>query len=143
MRNIYKEKADIQSKQQMVRYLKKHTYNSLDIAQRESYYPETLNEIEFRQSKYGHLTIIDDFMLDIFHEFDNLASSYLNATMLCVKWNNLFRYIFETAFEALSVERSSVETQLECVKPALVIYLKVCLKELGAQIQSELQVKRN
>ena len=33
MRNIYKEKADIQSKQQMVRYLKKHTYNSLDIAQ--------------------------------------------------------------------------------------------------------------
>ena len=38
--------------------------------------------------------MIDDFMLDIFHEFDSLASPYLNATMLCVKRDNLFRYIY-------------------------------------------------
>ena len=57
--------------------LKGHIHNTLSIAEEENDLPKSLQEIIYRQTKYGHLTVIDDTMFAIFAEFDSIVDKHL------------------------------------------------------------------
>ena len=71
-----------------VQVLKKHVSNSIVIAKLESKLPETLSEIIYRQTKYGHLTIVDDQLFMMFLKFDHQIYPHLTSQDVSVHKDN-------------------------------------------------------
>ena len=144
-RNIHTESDQLSKKRLLVMTLRKHLYNTIHIAQSESSYPESLLEITHRQSKYGHLTIVDDLLFTQFKEFDRHLHPHLTVNALRFHDDHLFSTLLNNTMDDMFTE-SNVNIP-ECftfdiLKPVFSKYLRVCLKELGVRITSKLNVKK-
>ena len=132
-------------KRHKVRVLKKHIYNSIVIAKLESKSPETLSEIIHRQTKYGHLTIIDDELLKLFLEFDRQIYPHLTSQEVFLLKDSFFQTILTNAMDSVFIDTyTCITTDLsaDVLHAPLSKYLRVCLKELGIRISQQHQIKK-
>ena len=140
--NILDETTSLTQKKIAYRTLQKHLLPSITIANLVTSFPESLSEITFRQTQYGHLTIVDDELLEIFKQFDDLIYPTLTSHCVHKERHTLFSNILDAALDSLYTDmgQNHGELTLEIVRPAFVIYLNVSLKELGGRIQIEKNV---
>lgn len=144
-RNIHKATKKMEDNKQIVMVLKNHLYNSILIAKCETQYPETLQEIVHRQSKYGHLTIVDDNLLDIFIEFDRHIFPQLTSYWLHRERDALFTTILNDTLDSLITDCDiyiPVDITSSVLLPILSKYLKTCLKEMGVRLVEALDAKK-
>ena len=114
-------------------------YNSIVIAKLESKSPETLFEIIHRQTKYGHLTIIDDELLKLFLEFDRQIHPQLTSqeVFLLTILTNAMDSVFIDTYTCITTDLSA-----EVLHASFRKYPRVCLKELGIRISQQHQIKK-
>ena len=144
-RNIHVDNNKLREKKELVCVLKKHLYNTLHIAGSESQFPQTLTEISHRQYKFGHLTIVDDHLSLIFKEFDRLLIPNLTAAKLNHHYGDMFGVLLNCTMDTMFTEGNVTipeDLTWRILKPILAKYLRVCLKELGLRITSDLNVKK-
>ena len=140
--HILDETTILTQKKIAYRTLQKHLLPSITIANLVTSFPESLSEITFRQTQYGHLTIVDDELLEMFKQFDDLIYPTLTSHCVHKERDTLFSNILDAALDSLYTDmgQNHGELTLEIVRPAFVIYLNVSLKELGGRIQIEKNV---
>ena len=134
----------VTKKRSTVRVLKKHIYNSIVIAKLLKS-PETLSEIIHRQTKYGHLTIIDDELLKLFLEFDRQIYPHLTSQEVFLLKDSFFQIILTNAMDSVFIDTyTCITTDLsaDVLHAPFCKYLRVCLKELGIRISQQHQIKK-
>ena len=132
--NLHKANNILQCRKSALSALKGHIHNTLSIAEEESDLPETLQEIIYRQTKYGHLTVIDDTMFAIFAEFDSILHKHLTMWNLHENKHDFFKHIFDTSTTEMFLSNEVfIPSHLtrKIMQPVLCKYVKVCLKEFG------------
>ena len=68
----------VKTRKAVVRALQARLYNTITIAKQESQCPDTLNEICHRQYKYGHLTVVDDGLFEMFVPMGSIVHTLLS-----------------------------------------------------------------
>ena len=143
--NIHKDSTAANNKKKIVMTLLKHTYTSMTIAQKETERPDTLSEISHRLRKFGHLTIVDDTLLNIFVELDRLLYPQLTSHNLTSKRNDLFHEIIDNCIDSIFTESDLIippELTPQILYPVFCRYVKVSMKEFGFRIMSSHNVSR-
>ena len=145
-RNIHTDDTKVKQKRDLVCSLKKHVYNTIHIAQCETSHPLSLTEIVHRQSKYGHLTIVDDRLFQLFKEFDNHLHSHLNMNTMRFNDDKFFDALLSNTLHDVMTETdvctSCPDFSASLLRPVFAKYLRVCLKELGIRITNTLNIKK-
>ena len=136
-RNIHKDMAKVNERKDLINQLTNHTYNTLTIAQSESNQPSSLTEIAHRQTPYGHLTIVDDELFNIFKDFHIILQPKLDAKMF--QSSHSFRTILDDCITTLlGLENiSPTLMSLSILYPILTKYMRTCVKEMGLRVVHE------
>ena len=136
-RNVHAPNRNVDDKKNIIFQLSKHLYDTHTIAEMETSYPASLHEIAYRKNIYGHLTIVDDQLFNVFLKFHQLFHSWLTPRSL--KSTEAFHDILTNAMEVIMENEAfppSLRSTLVLV-PILTKYLKVDMKELGTRIASQ------
>ena len=145
-RNIHTNDTKVKQKRDLVFSLKKHVYNIIHFAQCETSQPLSLTEIVHRQSKYGHLSIVDDRLFQLFKEFDNHLHLHLNINTMCFNDDKFFDALLSNTLHDVMAEtdvcRSCPDFSSSLLWPVFAKYLHVCLKEPGIRITNTLNIKK-
>ena len=144
-RHLYEENSTWQAKKQCVMSLHKHIFPSLNIAKQHSIYPESLSEIDHRQNVYGHLTVIDDDLYNMFIKYDEILHKYLNRSKMTTWKKSYFSNVLQKSIDELYLwDDVSIPSDVtrEIFKLLAVKYLKVSMKAFKFQLQSDLNIKR-
>ena len=139
-RNAHKDIPDLLTTKRTIQTLKGHIFSTPFIAADETKYPDSLSEINHRQTKYGHLTIIDDTLLDLFVEFERALMPYLSCQSIAKYHDTLFTSTFQLVknyMETIIYPNYTDSISWGSLEQAFKIYLKVCLKELGNKVVRE------
>ena len=133
-RNIHRNSTAVEEKKQVIRVLSNHIFTTLTIAHNESNNPSSLQEIVSRQSPFGHLTIVDDRLFEIFTQFHRLIMPSLHASKF--QERSAFKNILDTSLESLLTTEDFGSPLLShnILRPILTKYLKTCVKEMGLRI---------
>ena len=144
-RNIYKEDPQVHQRKSAVMVLRNHIVTSITIAKSETTYPDSLSEIIHKQTKYGHLTIVDDTLFRIFSAFDSLLQPHFTTRNLQDRKDGLFHSIIENTMDSL-LEDSDVDIPCDITPPILYevfrIYVRTCLNEMRIKVCDQLKVKK-
>ena len=90
--NNLSHKPNIEEKKVRVISLKKHVFNSLLIAELDSQMPDILSEIVHRQTQYGHLTIVENYL--------GCLKNFTNANYKC----NFFSSVLSSVMDSMFVD---------------------------------------
>ena len=144
--NIHTDDTKVKQKRDLVCSLKKHVYNTIHIAQCETSHPLSLTEIVHRQSKYGHLTIVDDRLFQLFKEFDNHLHPHLNMNTMRFNDDKFFDALLSNTLHDVMTETDVCmycqDLSASLLRPVFAKYLRVCLKELGIRITNTPNIKK-
>ena len=133
-RNIPKETETLTQKKDVISTLNNHTYSTITIAQSESKHPSSRQEICHRQTPYGHLTIVDDELFNIFIHFHNIIKPGLHAKNFknLDAFENILNEVVTTLLGVVDMYSSLLS--LSVMYPILRKYLKTCVTEMGLRI---------
>ena len=127
-RNNLSHKPNIEEKKVRVISLKKHVFDSLLIAELDSQMPDILSEIVHRQTQYGHLTIVENYL--------GYLKNFTNANYKCNFFSSVLSSVMDSMFVDFDISWPSDLTP--AVLHALFCkYLRVCMKELWLRIMEQ------
>ena len=122
-----------------------HIYPSLSIAKTISTMPDTFHEIDHRQTIYGHLTIIDDALLQMFLKYDEIIHAYLTRDKI-IEWKvSFFSNVLHKSLDELYADQHL--TIPSDMSPAIfkllaIRYLKVSMGELKFKLMTKEKIKK-
>ena len=93
MKQTNKSTPSLQQNKDFVIALRKHTFTSLTIARNETSHPDSLDELVYHQTKYGHLMIVDDALFHAFVELQKIVTPLLTPENLHQQKQQLFSHI--------------------------------------------------
>ena len=136
--HCHDESALVNEHKQRVRSLQGSLYNTLTIAKEETAHPASLLEIEHRQFKYGHLTIVNDDLFSIFIQYDKIVHQNISTKWSAEDKHNFFNTVFHSCVTELYQDTSPILEVLnsKVMRPPLLTYLRTCYKEIGLRINS-------
>ena len=142
--HCHEDSDQVKSKKATIRALQSHLYNTVTIAKDESQSPHTLSEINHRQYKYGHLTIVDDRLFEMFLQLDGIIHNVLSQNTWFKHKENFFQYLMSHSIEEVYKLQEPIYQQLNStiMRPIFGIYLRTCMKEMGYRITQSLNVKK-
>ena len=129
--HCHDESALVNEHKQRVRSLQGSLYNTLTIAKEETVHPVSLLEIEHRQFKYGHLTIVNDDLFSIFIQYDKIVHQNISTKWSAEDKHNFFNTVFHSCVTELYQDTSPILEVLnsKVMRPPLLTYLRTCYKK--------------
>ena len=142
--NCHKDSEEVHKKKSTISKLQHHIFNTLTIAKDESQCIDTLEEIIHRQYKYGHLTIIDDHLFNMFLQLDRIIHDIMSTNTWYKEKDNFFQYLMSCSLDELYKLKDPIYEHLDAftMRPVFAIYLRTCLKEMGYRIAQTFKVKK-
>ena len=102
--------------------------------------PDTFHEIDHRQTIYGHLTIIDDALLEMFLKYDEIINAYLTRDKI-TEWKvSFFSNVLHKSLDELYADQHLTipsDMSLAIFKLLAIRYLKVSRKELKFKLMTK------
>ena len=138
-RNILSSTPSLQQNKDFVIALRKHTFTSLTIARNETSHPDSLDELVYHQTKYGHLMIVDDALFHAFVELQKIVTPLLTPENLHQQQQQLFSHIMDCSQHWLPLPH---DLTIADMRPVIEIYVHTCLKEMGARLEKRHQVMK-
>ena len=141
-RNVMKDDVTVTTKKESIAALRKHLFNSKEMAINETEYPESLNELRHRQTQFGHLTFLNDCFFFFFKELQQLVLPLLNTHNLMKYKCLLFSEIMQNILSSASHLGVPEGLTIEQLTPVIEKYVKVCLKEMGMRVEKKCQISK-
>ena len=144
-RHCYEHSSAWEEKKKCVTALHNHIFPSLCIAKSESSFQDSLQEIQHRQTIYGHLTIIDDALFTMFLKYDEILYPYMSKEKMSQWKGSFFSTVIEKSLDQL-FQDANVHIPSDLSRPIFrllaVKYLKVSMKEWKYRIITEEDIKK-
>ena len=145
-RHCYDQPSQWEEKKKSVTVLHNHIYPSLSIAKTISTMPDTFHEIDHRQTIYGHLTIIDDALLQMFLKYDEIIHAYLTRDKI-TEWKVSFFWnvLHKSLDELYADQHLTIPSDMSpaIFKLLAIRYLKVSMKELKFKLMTKEKIKKS